>query len=207
MAIFYPPSFVPYIPHQPVPQVAPFIGEASASIIVTAEASTSHIAVRSASASIVVTATASGRVAAVYQVDASAFMVLRTMAIGTGGHTPLGPIATTFRTPHVRIYNLDTMQLVDVVNLAHLRYARVGQIYSLPLRLTTSYPVGRYGVLYQAPVGDFVGAFLGLFEVVAGGDGGGPVIASYTVTESTGDLVLGQLGSGAVVVGQKPGVT
>ncbi len=159
----------------------------------------------SASALMVITATGEGFHGPV--VDATASVVLTATAILNSITRGLGPARQTFRTPYARIYNLDTMQLVDVANLAHLRYARVGQVYSLPLRITTSYPVGRYGVLYQAPVDSYLGVFLSLFEVVAGGDPAGPVIASYTVAESTGDLVLGQLGSGAVVVGQKPGVS
>ncbi len=117
------------------------------------------------------------------------------------------PVDPTLGTPKARIYSLDTMTAVETVDLVHLRYARIGQVYSLPLRLTVSYPVGRYGVLLQAPVDSFAGVSLSIFEVVASGDPAGPVIASYTVAESTGDLVLGQLASGAVVVGQKPGIS
>ncbi len=172
----------------PAPSGGTFPVDSDASVVLTAVASEALLALASGSSSVVMTAVAT--------------------AVGLTPTPPSPPvIAVTFRTPYARIYNLDTMQLVDVANLAHLRYARVGQVYSLPLRLTTSYPVGRYGVLYQAPVDSFVGVSLSLFEVVAGGDAAGAVIAAYTVAESTGDLVLGQLGSGAVVVGQKPGIS
>ncbi len=176
----------------------------SASVILTASASETRQAVATGSASVIIRAAGSG----FHGLDRDAIASVVLVASAGASLVPaVNPgLGRTFRTPHVRIYNLDSMHVVDVVNLAHLRYARVGQVYSLPLRLSTRYPVGRYGVLYQSPVGSFLGVSLGIFEVVANGDGAGPVIAAYTMAESTGDLVLGQLGSGAIVVGQKPGV-
>ncbi len=116
--------------------------------------------------------------------------------------TPTDP---TQATPNARIYDLDTGLFVETVGLARRRKNRPRQVYTLSLRLGTRYVPGRYGILYQAPVGDFLGVFLGLFEVVSGGDPAGVVIATRSPV-TTGPVVA-HVGSGKLLTGSKPKVS
>ncbi len=96
MAIFYPPSFVPYIPQRPAVISSAYTASgsasvvltavtsatkvktasASSSVVITATASTSHVVSRIASASVILTATSSQSTLSVYQKVASASVVL-----------------------------------------------------------------------------------------------------------------------------------
>jgi hypothetical protein len=218
--------------HGPLPYVVEIMAQAGATLILSASASqtTMHNLPTDAEAVLILSAVCSVHGDAT--TSATATIILRARARSVfpevdfasdylgrfqqGQEVPLWtivrdqdgqPTEPTTRTPWVRVYDLDTHALVEVANMVHLRYSRVDEVYSLALWIGEGYPVGRYGVLYEAPTGGFTGIALGIFEVLPGGDPAGPVVAAATIARSTGDLVLGNLATGSLVVGQKPSVS
>ncbi len=117
------------------------------------------------------------------------------------------PALPTTDPPIAEVYNIDLRTHVESVNLVHLRYSRNDSVYTRSLRLGAIYVPGRYGVVYRAPTGGFVGYNLAIFEVVPGGDVSGPAIATHTFPAAGGDQTMAQLGSGALVKGSRPRVT
>ncbi len=117
------------------------------------------------------------------------------------------PALPTVEPPTADVFNLDTRTHVETVQLTRLRGSRVNSVYTRGLRLGTDYAPARYGVLYRAPSGGFIGYNLAIFEVVAGGDASGPALATHTFAAAGGDQVIAQLGSGALAKGSRPRIS
>ncbi len=71
-------------------------------------------------------------------------------------------------------------------------------------RLTDGDTPGHYAVVYRYGTFGLSRADSASFEVVAGGDNSGPVIAGYTFTRPDGDTFLSHLAAGRVATGQTP---
>jgi hypothetical protein len=221
----------PYV-HGPLPYAVFVQAQGLATIILGPQAGATAIHVLPASCHASIILTPFGHCTGDATTDAECILILRARAANVfplidygddylgrfqqGQEVPLWtvvrdqhgqPADPTVRTPWARIYDLDTQTLAASPNLARLRYSRVDQVYSLALLLDEGYPVGRYGILYEAPTGGFIGVTLAVFEVVPGGDPSGPVIATQTIARSTGDIVLGHLGDGSLVAGSKPSIS
>ncbi len=117
------------------------------------------------------------------------------------------PALPTVIPPTADVYNLDLRTHVESLDLVHLRYSRNDSVYTRSLALGALYVPGRYGVVYRAPTGGFVGYNLAIFEVVPGGDISGPAIATHTFPAAGGDQTMAQLGSGVLAKGSRARLT
>ncbi len=116
------------------------------------------------------------------------------------------PALPTAEPPEARVYNLDTRRFVETVRLTRSRRSRSDSVYARALPLGPLYSLGRHAVTFRAPSGGFTGYNTAIFEVVAGGDAAGPVLATHTLAAPGGDQVLAQLGDGALAKGSRPRV-
>jgi hypothetical protein len=85
-----------------------------------------------------------------------------------------------------------------------MAYARDIGGFRVRLRLGSDYGVGTYTVAIGYPVAGVPQSIETSFEVVAGGDAGGPVISLYAYDRPEGRYVLAQLGGGRLVQGRNP---
>ena len=81
---------------------------------------------------------------------------------------------------------------------------RANSIFSLPVFLGLTFPLGRYRVCYRYSAGADVKARADYFEVIPGGDPGGAVISVFAYDRPEAGYVLAQLGSGMLVQGRNP---
>jgi hypothetical protein len=85
------------------------------------------------------------------------------------------------------------------------RYGATGLFqYSLPLG--SSYPSGRYRVTYHWTVGSFVGTTEDNFEVAAGGDAAGAIIAAQWYERPHANFLVLQTDTGTLLFGRNPGL-
>lgn len=81
---------------------------------------------------------------------------------------------------------------------------QANNIFSLPIFLGLTFPLGRYRVSYRYSSGGTVSARADFFEVIPGGDPGGAVISVFAYDRPEAGYVLAQLGSGMLVQGRNP---
>jgi hypothetical protein len=104
--------------------------------------------------------------------------------------------------PIVRIYREGV--LADEFTLPLLPDAQVSGRFGQNYRLGYLTAPGRYLAAYWYQASDVVQAQQQVFEVMPGGDPGGPVLATQVIGRPDGDRVLAQVASGALLVGQDP---
>lgn len=104
--------------------------------------------------------------------------------------------------PVVRIYGDGT--LVDEAILAVQPDTQVAGRFGLNYRLGARVAPGRYVAAYWYSAMAMIQSQVQVFEVVPGGDPGGPTIAAQLVSRPDGDQILAQLGSGPLVLGRDP---
>lgn len=85
------------------------------------------------------------------------------------------------------------------------RYNQTGWFQKL-VRLGSSFGLGSYTVEITYTLSGAPHILISTFEVVAGGDLGGPVIAIYAIDRPEARYVVAQLGTGRLVQGRNPSV-
>ncbi len=113
---------------------------------------------------------------------------------------PVAPV----RAPVASLYNLDTQTHVLDVQVPRLRGGRSPAVFAGTVRVAGGLAPGRYAVVYRYLVGITAGLEAGTFEVAAGGDGLGPVVAGQFVAVPSADAVVVQTGAGVLAVGRRP---
>ena len=81
---------------------------------------------------------------------------------------------------------------------------QANSIFSLPIFLGLTFPLGRYRVYHRYSSGGDIKARADFFEVIPGGDPGGAVISVFAYDRPEAGYVLAQLGSGMLVQGRNP---
>ncbi len=104
--------------------------------------------------------------------------------------------------PIVRMYR-DGI-LVDSVTLALQQDTQVAGRFGASHPLGAGDAPGRYVAAYWYTAGGVPQSQCQVFEVVPGGDPGGPVIAAQVISRPDGDRVLAELGAGMLALGQDP---
>lgn len=84
-------------------------------------------------------------------------------------------------------------------------YGQTGWFAKL-VRLGAGFALGSYTVSFNYTVQGYQGLLLATFEVVGGGDLGGPVISLYSVDRPEARYIVAQLGTGRLVQGRNPTV-
>lgn len=107
--------------------------------------------------------------------------------------------------PLARVVASDGTHVESVQMPVSDRYQVTG-LFRYQLPLGAGYSTGKYTVEYQYTVSGYPGLLLASFEVVAGGDVGGPVISLYAVERPEARYVVAQLGTGRLVAGRNPTV-
>lgn len=95
--------------------------------------------------------------------------------------------------------------VVDQVGLCVVDPYRATGVFARSHALGNQYALGKYTVKYAYTVaGEYQGLLLATFEVVGGGDIGGPVISLYAVNRPEAGYVVAHLGTGRLVQGRNP---
>lgn len=128
-----------------------------------------------------------------------------------GQEIPLGVLtvnasgAPSFPTtaPHMDVFSgsakVVSGKLLPVVD----RGGQTGYFH-YPLYLGPQFAAGRYSVVYRYLVGTYLGQVEDTFEVIAGGDDEGEVLAMHWFERPQADFVVQQLSSGKLVRGRNP---
>jgi hypothetical protein len=105
--------------------------------------------------------------------------------------------------PVAVILNSDSAQMAALMVPA---INPTGTIFSLLFQITSAFSVSNYQVFYSSVVAGQSVMQRAQFEVVAGGDSGGAVIALYSVDRQEVRSIVAQLDSGVLVLGRSPTV-
>lgn len=77
-------------------------------------------------------------------------------------------------------------------------------LFQYPLTLGSPYPPGRYRATYHWTVGGFLGTHEDNFEVVAGGDAAGAIIAMAWYERPHANFLVMQTDNGTLLFGRSP---
>ena len=122
-----------------------------------------------------------------------------TVLTVNGSGTPTAPTEAPFYEVHNTSGKVKSGKFMPVLD----RFGVTG-LFQANVRLDTDFSPGRYTVVYRWLAGSFQGVEYSSFEVVAGGDADGAVIAAFWYERPHADFLVQQLDSGKLVRGKNP---
>lgn len=113
-----------------------------------------------------------------------------------------GTASVPTEAPYADVWNASAKIMTLRLPVAD-KFQATGLFHQL-LRLGIDFATGHYRVVYRYLVGSFVGQEVDVFQIVAGGDVGGPVLAMHAYDRADATFIVHQLSSGRLVKGRNP---